>query len=121
MSNSGRRSFLIRLLILLLCGGLLLIAVMANAPCLFRRMTGVICPACGMSRAWLAALRLDIATAFRYHPMFWSIPVLALLFLFDGKLMPKPWMNRALLAGLLLGFVICYVIRLIAFLGGGFL
>ena len=30
---------------------------------------------CGMTRAWLAALRLDFAAAFAYHPLFWVVPI----------------------------------------------
>ncbi len=118
MRDPRRRAFVLRLLCLLLWGGLLAAAVAGQAPCLFRKATGLICPACGMSRAWLAALRLDIGAAFRYHPMFWSIPVLALLWLFDGRLLPRAWMNRALLTGILCGLTACYGIRLVAFLNG---
>ena len=28
-----------------------------------------------MTRAWLAALRLDYAAAFAYHPLFWVVPI----------------------------------------------
>lgn len=34
-------------------------------PCLFRESTGLLCPGCGVSRMFLALLRLDIAGAFR--------------------------------------------------------
>lgn len=43
--------------------------------CVFRLMTGIPCPGCGMTRAWLAALRLDFAAAFAYHPLFWVVPI----------------------------------------------
>lgn len=43
--------------------------------CIFRLMTGVPCPGCGMTRAWLAALRLDFAVAFAYHQLFWVVPI----------------------------------------------
>ena len=39
-------------------------------PCLFRSITGLECPGCGNSRAALALLRLDIAAAFGYNPLF---------------------------------------------------
>lgn len=41
-----------------------------------------------MSRAWIAALRLDFRGAFSFHPVFWSLPVLAagLLGIFLGGL-----------------------------------
>ena len=60
------------------CIGVLFIAWFAlyllDIGCVFRLMTGIPCPGCGMTRAWLAALRLDFAAAFAYHPLFWVVP-----------------------------------------------
>lgn len=38
-------------------------------PCLFREVTGIECPTCGMSRSLSAAARLDLKEAFRFHLM----------------------------------------------------
>ena len=38
--------------------------------CPFRALTGIPCPGCGMTRAFLCLLRLDPRGAFLYHPMF---------------------------------------------------
>lgn len=38
--------------------------------CPIKFFTGISCAGCGMSRAWLSVLRLDMAGAFRYHPLF---------------------------------------------------
>lgn len=61
------------------CIGVLFVAWLAlyllDIGCVFRLMTGVPCPGCGMTRAWLAALRLDFAAAFAYHPLFWAVPI----------------------------------------------
>lgn len=61
------------------CIGVLFVAWLAlyllNIGCVFRLMTGIPCPGCGMTRAWLAALRLDFAAAFAYHPLFWVVPI----------------------------------------------
>lgn len=61
------------------CIGVLFIAWLAlyllDIGCVFRLMTGVPCPGCGMTRAWLAALRLDFAAAIAYHPLFWAVPI----------------------------------------------
>ena len=43
-----------------------------TCPILF--LTGISCAGCGMSRAWLSLLRLDLAGAFAFHPLFW-LPV----------------------------------------------
>lgn len=47
--------------------------------CVFKWVTGLSCPGCGMTRAWLAALRLDLAAAVAYHPLFWTVPLALLL------------------------------------------
>lgn len=61
------------------CIGVLFIAWLAlyllDIGCVFRLMTGIPCPGCGMTRAWLAALRLDFAAAIAYHPLFWVVPI----------------------------------------------
>ena len=50
-----------------------------TCPILF--FTGISCAGCGMSRAWLALLRGDLAGAFAFHPLFWlPVPAVALLF-----------------------------------------
>ena len=50
------------------CIGALFVAWLAlyllDIGCVFRLMTGIPCPGCGMTRAWLAALRLDFSAAF---------------------------------------------------------
>ncbi len=112
MDAQMRRQFLYRLGLLGLCGALLCLWVAFDLPCLFRYLTGIPCISCGMSRAWLCALRLDLKAAFGYHPMFWSIPVLALLFLLTGA-KPARW-GKTVYALIALAFVVCYVIRLAA-------
>ena len=61
------------------CIGVLFIAWLAlyllDIGGVFRLLTGIPCPGCGMTRAWLAALRLDFAAAFAYHPLFWAVPI----------------------------------------------
>ena len=39
-------------------------------PCLFYKVTGLLCPGCGNSRAAMALLGLDIRSAFRYNLLF---------------------------------------------------
>lgn len=112
------KAFLLRLLALSVLALVLLAAVYCRMPCLFRRLTGIPCPCCGMSRAWLAALRLELQTAFTYHPMFWSLPVLALVFLLDGFPIPGHRVSRWLYTGILVLLIGCYFLRLYLFLNG---
>lgn len=118
MSPKLPSRFGIKLIILCAFIGVLLFWVVMDWPCLFRRITGIPCIGCGLSRAWLAALRLDICSAFRYHPMFWSVPVLMLLALYDGKVFRKDIGSRILLILLTAGLLVCYIIRLVVYLKG---
>ena len=58
--------------------------------------TGLPCPTCGMTRAWIAALSMEFQTAYSYHPLFWTVPILYLCFLYDGRLFRIKWINTVL-------------------------
>ena len=108
----------IRLLILALFCTALIGIVCLDLSCPIRSLTGIPCPGCGMSRAWKAALRLDLITAFRYHPMFWGVPVLMAFCCFDGQIFRKKWMNFGLLGLIAIGTLINYIVILMAFFSG---
>lgn len=78
--------------------------------CPIKFFTGVSCAGCGMSRAWRAALGLDFAAAFAYHPL-WLLPIPGAAWLLLQKKLPKKVFN----AGLWIGgglFLVVYLIRL---------
>ncbi len=83
-----------------------------DLPCVFVRIFGVECAGCGMSRAIFAALRFDFASAFSYHPMFWTMPILYLYFLYDGKLLGKKQIDYGFLIFCALGFLINWITNL---------
>lgn len=101
-----------------LCGLFLAGYVALKLPCPLRAGFGIPCPGCGMARAWLAALRLDFAQAFRLHPMFWSVPVVAVFVLYDCSVFRNRHINAAIMTLLLIGLCVCYVFRLISFFQG---
>lgn len=107
-----------KLLVLGLSVLLVAVWIILQLPCVIRCVTGLICPGCGMTRAWLAVLRLDIVGAFQLHPMFWSVPVLALFAFYDGLLFKNRRVNKLVLGGLIVGLLLCYLIRLNSFLSG---
>lgn len=82
-------------------------------PCLFRVLLHIDCPGCGMTRAYLSLLRLDFSAAFTYHPMFWSVPILLLLYFFDGRLFRQKWLNISLFAIIMAGFFINWILKLL--------
>lgn len=84
-----------------------------NTGCYMKAFTGLPCPGCGMTRAWLCAFHLDFRSAFFYHPLFLS-PVLVIILLFLETSchikMPK-WVYIILLI-LLIGV---YIIRMLLY------
>ena len=81
--------------------------------CPIHALTGVSCPGCGMTRAWLAVLRLYLKAAFYYHPLFWTVPVALIVFFFRKKLLPNKTIQTAALSVLLAAFLIVYMLRLL--------
>ena len=80
--------------------------------CPIKFTTGISCPGCGMTRACLALLRLDLGAALHYHPLVWLLPVALAAYLFRAKL-PKQAVRYAPAA---LGIVFCvvYLIRMLS-------
>lgn len=103
-----RFKILATLALLLAAGG----AYFLQIPCIFLHFTGIPCPGCGMTRSLIAAFMLDFGKAFSFHMMFWSVPVLYLAMLADGKLFPKRWANILLYSVIIIGFLINWLIKL---------
>ena len=96
---------------------LLIIALLYhwNISCLFLRFLDIPCPGCGMTRAMLAALKLDFSAAFAAHPMFWSMPVLYAYFLLDKGLFPSKKWNSIVLHIIGIGFLVQWVAKLVSY------
>ena len=57
-----------------------------DLPCPIKYFTGISCMGCGMTRACISVLRLDLAGAFYYHPLWIMLPfAVILLFVFRNK------------------------------------
>lgn len=110
----GLRKNLPGILLIALLYGLL---IRLDAPCLFQYFFHIPCPGCGMTRAVLAALHFDLASAFAYHPMFWSLPVIAVLILTDGRPTENRRINLTVIGLVAGGFLISYIVRLSVCLG----
>lgn len=90
---------------------LYLILFTLGITCPIKWLTGISCPGCGMTRAWKAALTLDLQAAFHYHPLWFLLPPFAVLgFLFWAK--KKRSAFRGLLSVFVLSLLIAYIFRL---------
>lgn len=78
--------------------------------CPIKFLTGISCAGCGMSRAWLALLRGDLAAAFAFHPLVLAPPLMAGWFLARKRLGEKVFSAGVWALGAL--FAAVYLTRL---------
>lgn len=94
-------------------------------PCVFRELTGVPCPACGLTRSVCETAHGRLAEAFAYHylgPLVylaaWIILVWGLTAAATGKEGPGYWLGHPLVWKILLGvFLGAWIVRLWAMQG----
>lgn len=79
--------------------------------CPIKYITGISCAGCGMSRAWIALLHLNIHDAFMYHPLFILPPVVVIVMLFKSKINIKFY--KLFMFTMACVFVIVYLYRMI--------
>ena len=82
-------------------------------PCVIKYATGIPCIGCGMTRALKCALFLDFKGAFEYHSMFWSLPIIFIIFIKDGLLFKNKALNVATLILLLSGFIANWISKIL--------
>ncbi len=86
------------------------IATGIGIPCIFHKVTGLLCPGCGVSRMCLSLMRGDVKQAAEYNPLlFFLLPILLLIlsdcvirYVKTGELTLRRWQNGCLYVILLL-------------------
>ena len=66
----------------------LVLELVLGITCPIKFLTGISDAGCGMSRAWMCVLKMDMEGAFYYHPL-WILPVPAALTVFFKQNIPK--------------------------------
>ena len=74
---------------LLLIAAMLLIILISDVGCVYKRMFGIDCPGCGMTRAWFSFFKGDLHQALVYHPLFWSVPIIFGVVIFEPYIKSK--------------------------------
>ena len=94
---------------------ILILSFLSIYVCPFYYVTGVSCPSCGMSRAFLSVLSLDFKSSFHYHAL-WPLVVVVLPTYFLVKIniikMNKKMINTLSIIVALI-FLSYYIYRLI--------
>ena len=72
-------------LVLIIIGGVAFVAslLIGTSLCLFYNLVGIPCFSCGMTRAFMSLP--NIFMAFRYHPLFFTVPIIPFLLFFSEK------------------------------------
>ena len=52
-------------------------------PCIIKKITGLYCPGCGITRMIFSLIKLDFYQAFRYNPLLFFLLPIILIFLID--------------------------------------
>ncbi len=85
--------------------------------CPIQTLTGIPCPGCGMTRAYLALLHLDIPAAFHYHPLFWMLPLGLAVFLIRKGPLANEKVKIILLSLMAAAVLVVYLLRLLVLRG----
>ena len=81
--------------------------------CPIRWFTGISCPGCGMSRAFISLLRLDFAAAFRYHPMIYPLLILIPYYFLGSEKTPRRRkLKKFFLAVVIIMFFFVWIFRI---------
>lgn len=113
--QNKNRKLLKHFVIISICIAYIFLTDALNIGCPFRWLTGIPCPACGITRAYLSFCSLDFRGAFLNHPLFWLLPVLVFIGIHKDTNMLK-FLNEKttriiLISGAIL-FIAVYFIRL---------
>lgn len=83
------RAYAFEILFTVLFAAAVLVMRLSGIACFFKAITGIHCISCGLTRAVLSMLAGDFSAAFYYHPLFWSVPIIWLVFFFHKKFSAK--------------------------------
>ncbi len=111
----GTDLYTIRWAIIFIIAYFVLIGTILPSTCPLYLLTGIPCPGCGMSRAFLSLLQLDFAGAFRMHPFVYAVAVLFLFFCLDRYIIKKD-LSQVLFVLMIItacGMIVFYVWRMI--------
>ena len=102
----------IKLGCLLCAAALAAVLYISGIGCVWRRLFGIQCPGCGMTRAVLALLRGDIAGAMGHNFMVVSLPAVLAYIMYDGRIFRSKAADYAVLGCIAAGFAVRWVLVL---------
>jgi len=82
--------------------------------CYFKTITGLPCPGCGLTRAFISLYKGNMLEAFMYHPLWLLVPVVGFVIFFKNYFIAasKAYNSRLFWLLVVLIFIVCYIIRM---------
>lgn len=87
---------------------LILILYVTGIGCPIRFLFGVCCPGCGLTRAYVSLLHMDLKSAFIYHPLFILPPIIFAIYISNVNSKIK---NYVMVTSVIL-FLVLYLFRI---------
>jgi len=103
---------LIVILVTLGAAALVIIRHFLGLGCPIAEALGIPCPTCGMTRAAIAALRLDFKSAFSHHPLFFTLPLIYWTVVTEFSPFKNKRVNKLILVALASAFIAVWVVKL---------
>lgn len=103
--------------IILIVVAFIIYAIINPRLCIIKKITGLPCPACGMTRAFFYFFTFDLEKAFYYHPLF-PLVIVGFFLIVSQKLNKKLQDSKVInIIYLIMGiiFIIVYIIRMILY------
>jgi hypothetical protein len=97
------------------------LAFLPFSTCLLKIVLGIPCPACGLTRAAIALLRLDFAAATQYQPLALPLSLVAISAPFGAATLEEKTWDRFVqisLGGSAVALFVIWIARFLGFLGG---
>ena len=100
------------ILVTLACAALIFVRSWLGLGCVVYETLGIPCLTCGMTRAVTAALRLDFKSAFGYHPLFITLPILYQTVITELSPFKSKLANKITVVSLASAFLGVWIVRL---------
>ena len=102
--------------LIIILGGIFYLKVLSpmfniHIPCIFKKVTGLDCPGCGMTRAILALLDGDIYQAFRWNMLVFILAPLIALYLVLERKKIFPTFNKILMGKMFVLTGLFFILR----------
>lgn len=89
MNNNFKKNVIVCTIIIAISGIAILYHFNIAIPCIFYKVTNLYCPGCGITRAVISLLKLELYKAFRYNPLIITLLPLLLIYNIYVKIFNK--------------------------------